>query len=908
MPGRRGRAPGVVLFRCTLCEEPFLREEELSAHEEVCDAEPVVQCPICRGFYDATNKLTHDRSDEHVAAARHYRATGPERRAALLNPKDEVMEEADAEEADADAELDDDDVGFAVVSTAEVEPPAFAAASQSSFVSSGLSTMELAAAATETDVDTTLPMPRAPPPWYAPYKSGPEALLRYWQVDVGRPDSDNKFDDLLHLLTYVCEEYVKDPDSLPRNLAAITSSEMVEVEERLTEVELPSGGSIFLEDVNAVLHDEFEDPDIHDRLTGHFDASSTPSDGELWFGDQWQQQQAGISRECVYFPHLVFSNETAKFKSRKGKNLHDILWVPAGLPRELRQSSAYKRIVAFVTEDANVNEAIKVFAEAVHSAEMGRELQRPDGTSCVVMFRVLLWLADHVEANKLAAIHQLACRRCFEEFDSDRNCWRARSVQDTEEFIAWARDPARSLAELVDAERKRHQHIVYPSLLYLADFNPYRQLIMAPWHSFFLGRLHYLVLWLILDLPETDVNRLDRAAASVPSFPGVISQLSMEPKRRLSYLIKKKQLSGDEMQGLACRLPFIFLGLVSDERQDLIVAFCEIAPTYSQHVFTAEQRDYRAFLGEQVAMPSMKRLFQHRSQFKAAAFPKMHDPVHEPEIINAVESLANINEMNIGEKENKVLHEEVTRTPGRNVEPTLLQRMSRKSQLARHQPGLHEHYMEIVHPGAGAIVGTVLRGASSVTDWTNPAVQYKLEALRTHLTDVPPEEVNDLASQLLARPTLHLAAYQHELHASAVHRHKEAFSGVLLIEAAFDRLGILPWARLAELVELPSEHALALIETFDWYSPDEKIDPRTGTPWLKTTDVFCVVELSDIRQEVLFWPDKRQKTAIVYWIDWWVATGEARYPDHHRWQVQRQLRWRDRSDASRQEHTLVGLP
>eukprot|EP01116_Phalansterium_solitarium_P020610 TRINITY_DN612_c0_g3_i5.p2 TRINITY_DN612_c0_g3~~TRINITY_DN612_c0_g3_i5.p2 ORF type:complete len:122 (+),score=1.93 TRINITY_DN612_c0_g3_i5:673-1038(+) len=91
-------------------------------------------------------------------------------------------------------------------------------------------------------------------------------------------------------------------------------------------------------------------------------------------------------------------------------------------------------------------------------------------------------------------------------------------------------------------------------------------------------------------------------------------------------------------------------------------------------------------------MPSMKRLFQHRSQFKAAAFPKMHDPVHEPEIINAVESLANINEMNIGEKENKVLHEEVTRTPGRNVEPTLLQRVhSSTCDVCLNPPGPPTH-------------------------------------------------------------------------------------------------------------------------------------------------------------------------------------------------------------------------
>eukprot|EP01116_Phalansterium_solitarium_P007660 TRINITY_DN2046_c1_g1_i8.p1 TRINITY_DN2046_c1_g1~~TRINITY_DN2046_c1_g1_i8.p1 ORF type:complete len:329 (-),score=10.25 TRINITY_DN2046_c1_g1_i8:184-1113(-) len=229
---------------------------------------------------------------------------------------------------------------------------------------------------------------------------------------------------------------------------------------------------------------------------------------------------------------------------------------------------------------------------------------------------------------------------------------------------------------------------------------------------------------------------------------------------------------------------------------------------------------------------------------------------------------------------------------------------SDRSQLRSQQTSIEDHYQNIVHPGVrvAAETPTCLRGSTSVEDWTVPAMDYKLAALRT-ATGMTTEELRDAAVAVRIRPSLHITGFRHDIHAVAVHRSTEGFDGVLLQSGAVAHFGVLPWARLAELVEIDfgddETRSFALIDCPRWNDPERPLDPDTGAPWLRFEGNFLLIPVAYIDRKLWLWHDIRERTAEVVLANWWVTVGDFRYPEHRRRTVQTELGWRREFYAAR---------
>jgi hypothetical protein len=76
------------------------------------------------------------------------------------------------------------------------------------------------------------------------------------------------------------------------------------------------------------------------------------------------------------------------------------------------------------------------------------------------------------------------------------------------------------------------------------------------------------------------------------------------------------------------------------------------------------------------------------------------------------------------------------------------------------------------------------------------------------------------------------------------------------------------------------------------------IHSRVGVPMVKKGSVLYAVPAELILQLIQVVPITRQEKEYVespdqaYWINWWITYGECKYPEKHRWRLQRLYRWR----------------
>eukprot|EP01116_Phalansterium_solitarium_P007661 TRINITY_DN2046_c1_g1_i9.p1 TRINITY_DN2046_c1_g1~~TRINITY_DN2046_c1_g1_i9.p1 ORF type:complete len:865 (-),score=113.98 TRINITY_DN2046_c1_g1_i9:184-2778(-) len=861
MPGPRGRKPGTTLQYCQSCLAAFTSEESRMLHEEACSGIMLLRCSVCEDFYDATQTQDHFRSEKHKGAVRQIR----EQRHAL------PLEAAAETEPMAVAAQVQPSVGPVSAPTPQTTaPPSPEPTATGETLPDPLSGVD----------SLSLEMPTiAPQPWFAPYSSEVMALIRHWQLR-GVPISETKIDELLHLFKYLVAQYGDDVTLWPQGIDDVHRCEQVKITDRMKKIRLPSGGTLYVDHVHRLLQDEFGDPGIYDNLVSHWDGATDDGSGEIWLGAVWQRQQSKIPEEAVYFPHIFWSDKTKMFRKGK-KTLHPVISVPAGLRRSMRRDSKFKRFLALITLDAKLLEALQALVQELRPAEIGLPLRPPRGLPQLVVFRVLCWLADHDEGNAILSVYPKACRQCVTLANSETGEERVmkRSPEFASRLVEWAR-PGRSVEQIKAYEQGLQQYIAFPAVFNLSDFE-YVQVPLAIGHSDYLGRWQYHLRWEMQDMPSDVLEELDRRIAYRPKFPGLVGDYGIDQSRRFSTLLKTSHtLTADEVLSLSCCLPFLTLGLLSADRQDLVLAHTEHSTAYQQDKLSKEELDAHDKLWAHLEK-GFQTIHKDKSTFKR--FPKMHDPKHDRTTYENFKSFRNIDELAIGEKENK---------------------FSDRSQLRSQQTSIEDHYQNIVHPGVrvAAETPTCLRGSTSVEDWTVPAMDYKLAALRT-ATGMTTEELRDAAVAVRIRPSLHITGFRHDIHAVAVHRSTEGFDGVLLQSGAVAHFGVLPWARLAELVEIDfgddETRSFALIDCPRWNDPERPLDPDTGAPWLRFEGNFLLIPVAYIDRKLWLWHDIRERTAEVVLANWWVTVGDFRYPEHRRRTVQTELGWRREFYAAR---------
>eukprot|EP01116_Phalansterium_solitarium_P004550 TRINITY_DN1558_c2_g1_i6.p1 TRINITY_DN1558_c2_g1~~TRINITY_DN1558_c2_g1_i6.p1 ORF type:complete len:479 (+),score=82.48 TRINITY_DN1558_c2_g1_i6:498-1934(+) len=441
------------------------------------------------------------------------------------------------------------------------------------------------------------------------------------------------------------------------------------------------------------------------------------------------------------------------------------------------------------------------------------------------------------------------------------------------------------------------------------------------------------------DLEEAQRNQLNRRAHKAPRFPGLIDTFGISTETRtLCYLIKHGKLTAEEMLSLSARAVFLLNDIVSEDRQELWLLHTEMIVGLRLETLDRDQLDYdekvtSLFMDGLLAQFPDKLASMIRAKRRAeeavlalrgvapaqdepvavmsstpAGFPKMHDPLHSRRQKELTGSPLNVDEMAVGEAHLQEYKTEAFFTPRRNIEMTIIERMSARSQLAHHGPTHADIYRQRVHPGAISVdAPSALRGPTVLENWTEDGFAQEATALRAAMHRLQIRDDQLRFDAIATRPTLHLAGFHAELHASAQSRGREAWSPVLIVPAAAAALGWLQWVVLRRLIQLDGDDGrpllLALVQALDWRNDDEKLDPAVGCPHVHLIfDRFAVIAVSEIVQEIFLWPDsKAPPTEEVYWVNWWVVSGELRYPEQHRWQTQRRLRWRADQYVARDE-------
>jgi hypothetical protein len=65
----------------------------------------------------------------------------------------------------------------------------------------------------------------------------------------------------------------------------------------------------------------------------------------------------------AFFPIIMYSDKTKCFTTRSNRRLHPVLLFPAGLPRHLRKTLNVKRVFAYISDDADLDEAMNIIGE-----------------------------------------------------------------------------------------------------------------------------------------------------------------------------------------------------------------------------------------------------------------------------------------------------------------------------------------------------------------------------------------------------------------------------------------------------------------------------------------------------------------------------------------------------------------
>jgi len=206
-----------------------------------------------------------------------------------------------------------------------------------------------------------------------------------------------------------------------------------------------------------------------------------------------------------------------------------------------------------------------------------------------------------------------------------------------------------------------------------------------------------------------------------------------------------------------------------------------------------------------------------------------------------------------------------------------------------------------------------LHGKRSVEDWTQPAFLLERTALEAAFRRLRLNDHFSLEGAVSTYPTLHLRGFHAELHASPQFRRREPCSPVLLADATAASLAWLPWVILRRLFTIASIEAgetskiMAVIQAVKWYDQELKLDGDVGCPHVALLpDRYAVISADEIIQEIFLWPDLTATADNeVFFVDWWVVSGELRYPEDHRWRLQRQLRWRMEHYAPLPDDDLV---